>query len=296
MTDRILDLSEHPARLKVRLDQLIIERDGFPPISTPLNELAGVVVGHPQVSITHAVLSGLMTAGAAFIACNDQHLPVGMMLPIETHVTQTRRFAAQAAAPRPTNKRLWQQIVRAKVRAQGRLLKELHGDDMGLFELAGEVRSGDTANVEGQAAHRYWPVLFNDPDFLRRRDADDPNRLLNYGYAVLRATVGRAVCAAGLHPSLGLHHHNQYNAFCLADDLMEPYRPLVDRVVMDQVNQRGRDVPMDRETKQALLGVLTARYEWEGESRTLFDWLSRTASSLAQVYLGEGDRLALAEL
>jgi len=296
MTDRILDLSESPARLKVRYDQLIIERENQPEVSVPLNELAALVIAHPQVNLTHAVLSGLMRCCGAVIACDEHHLPVGMMLPIETHVTQTKRMAAQAAASLPTNKRLWQQVVRAKIKAQARLLQELRGFDSGLNELAGQVRSGDPSNLEAQAAQRYWPMLFHDHEFHRRREADDANRLLNYGYAVLRAVVGRAVCAAGLHPSIGIHHHNQYNAFCLADDLMEPFRPLVDRVVVEQVAQRGKDVPVDKESKRALLAMVANRYSSEGESRTLFDLVSRAASSLAQVYAGEADRLMLAEI
>lgn len=296
MSGRILDLAEQPARLRVRYDQLIIERDQCVDVSVPLLDIAAVIVAHPQVSLTHAVLSGLMRCGATVICCDDQHLPAGMMLPINTHVTQTKRMAAQAAAGRPTNKRLWQQIVRAKIRAQARTLQIIHGTDGGLLELVGEVRSGDSQNVEAQAAARYWRLLFNDPMFRRRREAEDQNRLLNYGYAVLRAVVGRAVCAAGLHPSLGLHHHNQYNAFCLADDLMEPFRPLVDRIVVDVVAQRGADAPLDRESKRALLELLTQRFEWQGESRTFFDFAARAASSLAQVYTGEAKRLVLPEL
>jgi CRISPR-associated protein Cas1 len=296
MPDRVLDLAELPARLRVRYEQLIIERDGLPEVTVPLNEIAAVIVSHPQISLTHSVLSGLMRCGGVIICCDDQCLPAGMMLPIETHVLQTRRMAAQAAAPAPTNKRLWQQIVRTKIRAQARLLQSKCGTDGGLLDLVGEVRSGDPQNIEAQAAARYWPLLFNDPGFLRRRDAQDQNRLLNYGYAVLRAIVARAVCAAGLHPSIGMHHRNQYNAFCLADDLMEPYRPLVDRIVLQVVAQRGSDVPIDKDSKRALLELLAVRYSWQGESRTMFDWMSRTASSLAQVYAGEAKRLELPEL
>lgn len=296
MTDRLIDLSDQPARLRVRHEQLLIERDGYPAVSVPLNELAAVILANPQVSITQAALAGLMRCGGSIIVCDEQRLPAGLMLPINAHGTQTRRFAAQASAPRPTNKRLWQQIVRAKVRAQARLLTRLHGDDVGLGELAGRVRSGDVSNIESQAAVRYWPVLFNDPDFRRRRDADDANRVLNYGYAVLRAIVGRAICAVGLHPSLGIHHHNQYNAFCLADDLMEPFRPIVDAAAVELVLERSRDVLVDQDSKLKLFNTLADRFEWEGERRTLFDLLGIAASSLAQVYEGRAKRLVLPEV
>lgn len=296
MTDRIIDLAEHPARLKVRYDNLVVERDGMPDATVPLKELAVLVISQPQVSLTHPVLSGMMREGGVVIVCDDQHLPAGMMLPINTHVVQTRRMAAQAAASLPTNKRLWQQIVKAKIKSQARVLKEFRGSDAGLIELASEVRSGDPTNVEAQASVRYWPLLFNDGDFRRRRDADDQNKLLNYGYTVMRAAVARAICAAGLHPSIGLHHHNQYNAFCLADDLLEPLRALVDRTVVRLVASRGRDAPLDRESRGELLGMLAIRVVQDGEERTLFDLLTRMAVSLAQIYTGETDRLLIPEV
>jgi CRISPR-associated protein Cas1 len=183
--------------------------------------------------------------------------------------------------------------VKSKIRAQGLLLLELYGKDRGLRALAKKVKSGDVENLEGQASRRYWPALFNDPDFQRRRDAEDQNRFLNYGYAILRAIVARGICAAGLHPSLGIHHHNRYDAFCLADDLMEPFRAIVDRAVVRWVAEHGKDSEMCKEAKAAMLGALMERYDLEGEQRTLFDISSRLASSLAQVFLGEREKLAL---
>ena len=148
-----------------------------------------------------------------------------MLLPLVGHHLQARRFVAQAAASVPTKKRLWRQIVRAKIELQAHTLETLHGDSAGVRPLMRLVRSGDPENVEARAARAYWPLLFADDDFRRDHERGDQNRLLNYGYTVLRAIVARAICAAGLHPALGLHHHNQYSAFCLADDLMEPFRP-----------------------------------------------------------------------
>jgi CRISPR-associated protein Cas1 len=296
MTDRILDLSEHPAYLSVNNGLLVIAQDGRDDQTVPLADLAAVVVSHPQVKYTHAVLAGLTAAGASFVTCDARHLPVGMLLPIDAHYVQTERFALQATAPLPLRKRLWREIVRAKVRAQGRLLAGLHGDDQGLIALAAAVRSGDAGNIEAQASRRYWPALFADPAFRRDFEAEDQNRLLNYGYAVLRAIVARALAAAGLHPSLGLHHHNRYNPFCLADDLMEPLRPLVDKAVWEIVRAAGPKVELNRPTKTALIQAITARVMVQGESRTTFDAASIAASSLVAVLHKEAKHLILPEV
>ena len=293
VADRILDISDEPARLTVKYKQLVIERDGVQVGSMPLAEIAAVAVSNPCVSFTQAVLAGLAEAGAPLVICDHRHLPVGMLLPIAGHGTQSERFARQASAPEPTRKRLWQSVVKSKIKAQGLLLRDVTGSDHGLLAMAKKVKSGDTENLEGQASRRYWPALFNDPQFLRSRDAEDQNRFLNYGYAILRATVARAICASGLHPSLGIHHHNRYDAFCLADDLMEPFRPLVDRAVVKWIAEHGKESEMCKEAKAAMLGALTERFDLEGEQRTLFDIAARLSSSLAQVFEGDRTKLAL---
>jgi CRISPR-associated protein Cas1 len=280
MTDRVLDISEHPASLSVRNSLLSIRCGQEEPVTVPLGDLAVVIVSHPQVSYTHAVLSGLALAGALFITCDEKHLPVSMMLPLVTHSLQTERFAAQAGLPIPVRKRLWQQIARAKILSQARLLVERTGTDHGLAGFAGQVRSGDPTNLEARAARVYWQSVFGEIEFRRDREMDGLNACLNYGYAVLRAIVARAICGAGMHPSLSLHHHNRYDTFCLADDLMEPFRPIVDRVVAGLRDERGADVPPDRESKRRILEALLARFEAEGESRTLFDWVRRMTDSL----------------
>lgn len=295
MTDRIIDFSDAPARLRARYDQLIVTRPDEADVSIPLADLAVVIVSHPQVTYTQAVLCGLAERGASLVACNRRHLPVGMVMPLVGHHAQAERFAAQARAPLPVRKRLWQQVVRAKIEAQAAVLEDLHGTDHGLRALVPLVRSGDPANVEARASRRYWPRLFTDLSFRRDPDREDQNVLLNYGYAVLRAIVARAICGAGLHPCLGIHHHNRYDTFCLADDLMEPFRPLVDGAVAALVSERGHDAPLDRAAKTALLEGLTRRLELQGESRTLFDVLTRTAASLADVVMGRGTRLVLPE-
>lgn len=293
MINRIVDFSEAPARLRVRLAQLIVQRQDLPEVSMPLADLAVMIVAHPQVTFTQAVLSGLALAGGVFVTCDGRNLPVGMLLPLAAHHTQAERFAAQAGAPLPIRKRLWQQIVRAKIKAQAALLTELHGTDHGVAVLAGRVRSGDPSNVEARAARRYWPNVFADLDFRRHRENEDQNILLNYGYAVLRAIVARAICAAGLHPSLGIHHHNRYNAFCLADDLMEPFRPAVDRAVAEYMGAHDEPYKLEAAAKQHIIGELTGRYMVDGEQRTLFDTAGRVASSLADVFLGNAEELEL---
>ncbi len=328
MTDRILDISDRPARLSVRNDLLVIE---FPSVAVasspptaggetggtaarardpdsglrardaqtqtvPLADIAVLITSHPQISYTHAVLAGLAAVGGIFIACNEKHMPAAMMLPLETHSTQAERFAKQAAAPVPLRKRAWQQIIQAKLRAQAGLLQERTGKDWGLVPMAAQVRSGDAGNLEARAARIYWRALFGEDDFRRDPEGEGLNPHLNYGYAILRAILARALCASGLHPSLGVHHHNRYDAFCLADDLMEPFRPLVDRVVARFRDERGLNPPLDRDAKRVLLGGLLGRFTAEGESRTLFDWVSRAASSLAVVIEGEKVKLDLPPL
>jgi CRISPR-associated protein Cas1 len=287
MIERIIDLSEAPAYLRVERQQLRIDRKDADSAQVPLSEVGVLILAHRQVTCTASVLSGLMSQGSAVIACNERNLPTGLMLPTDAHFAQAERFIAQASITVPLKKRLWKQIVIAKIKAQAGLLQSLYDDDRGLKTLVGRIRSGDPSNLEAQASRRYWPALFDDDSFRRRRELEDQNRLLNYGYAILRAMLGRAICAAGLHPSLGVHHHNRYNAFCLADDLMEPYRPLIDSAVVEHVRSYGPDAPLDRTAKTALLETATNRYPSEGEMRTLFDLATRTASSLVKVFLKE---------
>jgi len=296
MSERVIDLAEGPARLNVRNSCLVIARRGEPETTIPLGEVAVLLLAQPQVVLTEAVLAGLAAAGGMLVPCDAKHMPAGMLLPLEAHFTQGERFALQAQASLPVRKRLWQSVVKTKIRAQARVLTELNGHDSGLSELLPRVRSGDPANVEAEASRRYWPALFADPRFRRDRYGDNQNRLLNYGYAVLRAIVARAVCAAGLHPCLGLHHHNRYDAFALADDLMEPFRPMVDRVTAAYCHKYGADALLDKAAKAALIGALMRRLDVGGESRTLFDVAQRTAASLAAVFAGERRTLVLPEL
>jgi CRISPR-associated protein Cas1 len=373
MTDRILDISDRPARLTASGGLLVIDfgkpwsgrnddkaEAHYPPApasseegsrcgrdpesglrardtqtqAIPFADIAVLVTSHPQISFTQAVLAQLAAAGGMFIVSNEKHLPAAMLLPLSTHSTQTERFARQAALSLPARKRAWQQIVQSKLRAQARLLEETTGMDHGLRLMAGRVRSGDPDNLEAQAARIYWQALFGKDatgeDFRRDPEGEGLNLWLNYGYAVLRAIVARALCAAGLHPSLGVHHHNRYDTFCLADDLMEPFRPLVDRVaarlrlpssVEEGLGGGGATslppaaiptgattpqlpaaipapagIQLDQKSKKAILEGLLVRYAADGESRTLFDWVSRSASSLAALIEEREEKLSFPDL
>lgn len=293
MTDRIVEIAEAGARLSIADGLLRIDRDGAESAGIVPGELACLVLGHPQIQVTHPVLAELGKAGSTVVVTDDRRMPIGLLLPLVGHSTQGERMRLQAEAPRPLRKRLWQSVVKAKLLAQGRLLARLYGDDAGISELAGRVRSGDPENLEGVASSRYWPRLFADPDFRRRREGEDQNRHLNYGYAVLRAVVARAICASGLHPGLGIHHHNRYDPFPLADDLMEPFRPLVDRAVVEIVAGEGADRPLDRAARERLLSALLGRFEHGGEARTLFDLAARTSAALAQAFESGEPRLDL---
>jgi len=290
MTDRVLDFSEEPARLSVRIENLWIEREGHDSRMIPMAEVGVLVVSHPRVSYTHSVLALLAAKGGAFITCDERRLPVAMLLPLQANVTQTERMTAQAGVADPVRKRLWKRVVRAKLRAQARALDACKLDGGPVLALLPEVKSGDPTNVEATAARRYWSALAGralPEDFHRDADGDWPNGLFNYGYAVLRAIVARALCAAGLHPSLGLHHHNKYNPFCLADDLMEPLRPLVDKAVIGFLRAKPKVAEVTREARAHLIAKLCDRYMSAAEARTLFDIAGRAASRLADVYMGQ---------
>ncbi len=286
MIDRIMEIA-NPARLSVRDAQLVVEREGFARVTTPVSEIAVLLLAHPQVTLSQAVLSRIAESGGSVITIDGNFLPASILLPMQAHFLQTERFAHQIELSLPTRKRLWQQIIRAKIRNQGELLMELHGIDNGLAQMALRVRSGDPENIEAQAARRYWSEVFGNPKFHRGSEGPDQNRHLDYGYTVLRAAVARALCAAGLHPSIGLKHKNRYDAFCLAADLMEPFRPFIDRRVAQWIKEHDPTAPLESSAKHWLIQTMSMRY-WAGnEQRTLFDILSCTANSLACAVAGE---------
>ena len=299
MIDRIIEIA-NPARLSVHDSQLVIElvqaEQLLLPFTTPISEIAVLLLAHPQVILSQAVLSRIAEAGGSVVTIDGKFLPASMLLPVQAHFLQTERFAKQMRISIPTQKRLWQEIVRAKIRAQGELLKELRGSDDGLVAMAARVRSDDAGNLEAQAARRYWSQIFNDPKFRRGSEEPNQNRHLDYGYTVLRAAVARALCAAGLHPSIGLRHKNRYDAFCLAADVMEPFSPLIDRRVSQWIVDHDPGEPLTTATKSWLIGATTSRYVFEREERSLFDILLRTANSLAKCVTGESREIAIPSL
>jgi CRISPR-associated protein Cas1 len=294
MAHRILDFSQNPLRLRTRFKQLVVQPENEPVQTIPLEDVAVLIVSHPQVSFSQAVLEGIAENGAVLIACNRKSLPVGMFLPLAAHHQPSRRISLQINTATPLVKRAWQQIVQAKIIAQSKLLESLFGFDKGLFRLSQKVRSGDPNNIEAMAARRYWSQLFDGFNFTRKPEGDDDiNLRLNFGYGVLRGIVARAICASGFHPAIGLHHHNQYNAYCLADDLMEPFRPLVDRVVRFQFLESGHVECLTPELKSGLIEPLLGRFMFNGEMLTLFEVLTHMVASLVQFFAKERKELLI---
>ena len=278
--DRILDLSEHSAQLQIRGGLLVIET-GDQHTSVPPKDLAAVIISHPGTTISGSALAALGSAGCVVLAADRNRLPALVGLGVVGHSTQTERIRAQVEARKPLVKRAWQQIVRLKIQRQGVCLETVTGKRNGLATLADRVRSGDPTNVESQAARRYWLALMG-PGYTRGKEWDGFNATLDYGYAIVRAFVARAVVAAGLHPSVGLHHHNRYNPFSLVDDLFEPFRPEVDLIVHRLWCEGGRRLELGPETKRRLVGELTKRRLLEGERRRLGDCCQSVAVSLCR--------------
>lgn len=229
--DRIVDIATDGLHLSLYRGFLMVEQDGDEVGRIALDDVHAVVV-HARVTWSSTIVSALAERGAPIVFCGGNHMPVAVTLPLEGHYAQGARMQAQWNASRPLAKQLWRRIVSAKIAMQGSLLEARAIDGAAAFpHMAARVKSGDPDNVEAQAARRYWPLLMG-PDFRRDRSEDGANALLNYGYAILRASCARAIIAAGLHPTIGIHHANRGNAFALADDLIEPFRPLVDALVV----------------------------------------------------------------
>ena len=251
----------------------------------PIEDLAFVVLEDPQITLTQQLLGYLADRNVALICCGANHLPNGMLLSLDAHSLQTARFHDQVQASLPLKKQLWQKTIKHKIRQQAVLL-DLTTDTTTaavLATMAKKVNSGDTTNLEAQAAAQYWPALLG-PDFYRSPTGPSPNHALNYGYAILRAAMARALAGHGLLNTLGIHHHNQYNAFCLADDLMEPYRPFVDAMVYHMTQEGVLDNTLTKDTKAVLLQVLTMDCVWDDQSTTVGLAMQRTASSLAACF------------
>lgn len=292
----------HPAYLSLRNGQLVVKlepQDNEPEkqATIPIEDIGFVVLDHRQITITQGVMAALLDNNAAVVTCDNSHMPVGLMLPLEGHTVQQERFRDQLGSSLPLRKQLWQQTVQQKILNQAALLKELHGIETGnMRQWAKEVLSGDSTNLEGRAAAFYWSKMFPTiPDFTRSREGAYPNALLNYGYAILRAVIARALVGSGMLPTLGIHHHNRYNAYCLADDIMEPYRPYVDRLVVETMAVCC-DVEVTSAIKRCLLTVPTLEVCINEQRSPLMVAASQTTASLARCFSGESRRVAYPEL
>jgi CRISPR-associated protein Cas1 len=296
MLRKTVEFATFGTRLSVSHRQLVVERPDLPKATLPIEDLGVVIVDDCRATYTQAVFIELLAAGATVLVTGKDHLPAGMMLPLDGHHAATERHRAQIEASEPVRKRAWQALVMAKITQQGHVLKAYTPDDAGLGAFAKTVRSGDPDNREALAAQRYWPRLFGKA-FRRDRNAEGVNAALNYGYAVVRAAAARAIVAAGLIPSLGVFHKNRSNAFCLADDLFEPYRPFVDWRVKRIALDNG-DAPLvldDRPTRAALLSIFNETIVVGGRRLPLLLGLEASAASLARALTGGDRTLALPE-
>jgi len=252
---RIIDISEQ-AYIHIKHQQMLIERDGETIGQVPTEDLGVLILQHPAIVISQAAIIACQKNGAVIVFCDEYHLPYSVLLPLsDGHTLHTKIIREQIAISEPTKKRIWQQIIQQKINQQRETLKILNKNPKPLERLVKQVKTGDSENHEAQAAQKYWRLLMGDA-FRRDRDAEGINTLLNYGYAVIRAMIARAIVGSGLHPSIGLHHRNQYNGLCLADDLMEPFRPWVDRIVY-RIAQQQTTLTIDKPTKAILLQLLS---------------------------------------
>lgn len=269
----------------------------------PVEDIGVVVLDNRQITLTHGLLEALLENNCAVVTCDSRGMPVGLMLPLCGNTLQSERFAKQIEASLPLKKQLWQQTVKAKIDNQAAVLKNVTEVETGcMSRWSADVRSGDPDNLEGRAAAYYWKNVFSNitelDNFTRGRDGMPPNNLLNYGYAILRAVIARSLVSAGLLPTLGIHHHNRYNAYCLADDIMEPYRPYVDRLVYDMVAGHAKEEysEMTRELKMKLLSIPTLDVTVNGRRSPLMIAATQTAASLCKCFNGELRRIAYPEI
>ena len=296
-------LSLRNAQLIIRLPE-VVDNDTLPEyfkqvseVSKPIEDIGVIVLDHKQITITSGVLEAFLENNCAVLTCDSKSMPVGLLLPLHGNTTQNERFRQQLDASLPLSKQLWQQTVKAKIENQAAVLKECIGEEIKCMKVwAANVRSGDPDNQEARAAAYYWKNLFRIECFTRDRDGIPPNNLLNYGYAILRAVVARGLVASGLLPTLGIHHHNRYNAYCLADDIMEPYRPYVDRLVYSIVRQGGNYAELTKELKVRLLTIPTLETNIAGKRSPLMVAVGQTTASLYKCFSGELRKISYPEI
>lgn len=300
----------NPAYLSLKNEQLVIKLpqveknndlpDSFKANATmtiPIEDIGVVVLDNKQITISQGLMEALLENNCAVITCDKSHLPVGLMLPLCGNTTQNERFRCQLDASLPLKKQLWQQTVQAKIGNQAVVLEKCRGSEVGnMQKWQKEVRSGDPDNLEGRAAAYYWKNMFPEvEDFTRERDGISPNNLLNYGYAILRAVVARALVASGMLPTLGIHHHNRYNAYCLADDIMEPYRPYVDELVVNYTDENGCPEEITSDIKKVMLSIPVLDVRINGQRSPLMLAAGQSAASLYRCFSGESRKIIYPE-
>ena len=300
----------NPAYLSLRMGQMVIK---LPEVETvkdlpdvlkkqaevtkPIEDIGVVVLDNRRITVTQGLLEALLETNCAVITCDSRSMPVGLMLPLYGNTTQNERFRCQLDSSLPLRKQLWQQTIKAKIANQAAVLSHCSGDlAKTMLRWADDVRSGDPDNIEGRAAAYYWKNCFSSvcglETFTRDREGLPPNNLLNYGYAILRAVVARALVSSGMLPTLGIHHHNRYNAYCLADDIMEPYRPYVDELVFAIVGEYGTDgLELTKEIKARLLSIPTIDVTIGDRRSPLMVAATQTTASLYKCFSGELRRI-----
>ena len=288
----------NPAYLSLKDRQLVIRLpDKDQSITRPIEDIGVVIVDNKQITLTSGLIEALLGNNCALITCDSSHLPVGLMLPLCGNTTQSERFRHQLSASLPLKKQLWQQTISQKIANQAQVLKECFSVEVGnMLSWSKNVKSGDSDNLEARAAAYYWRNMFDDEDvFIRDREGEPPNNLLNYGYAILRAIVARGLVSSGLLPTLGIHHHNRYNAYCLADDIMEPYRPYVDELVVNIRKEFDNTDFLDKEIKKRLLSIPTIEVRINNHRRPLMVAVTETTASLYKCFSGELRKIAYPE-
>ena len=298
---------ENPAYLSMKNSQLVIKLPEVVQSDTlsesfkqeavktiPIEDIGIVILDNKQITITHGLLEALLNNNAAVITCGSNRMPIGLHLPLEGNTTQSERTQAQIEASLPLKKQLWQQTIQAKITNQAYVLKNCRNEVVkNMLAWAKDVKSGDSDNLEARAAAYYWANMFRDIEGFRRgREGIPPNNLLNYGYAVLRAVIARSLVSSGLFPALGIHHHNRYNAYCLADDIMDPYRPYVDKLVAEIVNREEEYQELTKNVKMKLLSIPVMDVIINGQRSPLMIASTQTTASLARCYLGEIRKIA----
>ena len=293
-------LSLRDAQLVIKLPE-VVKNDTLPErfkqkaeVTKPIEDIGVVVLDNKQITVTSGLLEALLENNCAIVTCDSKSMPVGLMLPLYGNTTQNERFRHQLSASLPLMKQLWQQTVKVKIENQATVLKKCTGEEVRCMKVwASEVKSGDSENMEARAAAFYWRNLFSIEGFTRDRDGIPPNNLLNYGYAILRAVVARALVASGLLPTLGIHHHNRYNAYCLADDIMEPY---VDDLVYGIVASGIEYEELTKEIKAKLLAIPTLEVVMMGKRSPLMIAVGQTTASLYKCFSGELRKIVYPEM